>query len=236
MKARLERWALRFDALSLRERAAVFAAVAVLLVFLANTLVIQRQRTSSHQLTELIDSEKSQLSAYEVQVKALEQAKTMDLDAANRDRLQRAQQQLSQLDTELAAEQNGLVGADQMPILLQDVLRRQSGLHLVELRALPVMPLIPRPAKDDKAAKPAVETAAPAAADANSAARNIYKHGFELTVRGSYPDFVQYLAQLERLPMRMYWSKVALNADDYPDVTLTVTVYTLSLDKAWLTV
>jgi hypothetical protein len=29
---------------------------------------------------------------------------------------------------------------------------------------------------------------------------------------------------------------VTMNADDYPHVTLTATIFTLSLDKAWLAV
>jgi MSHA biogenesis protein MshJ len=34
----------------------------------------------------------------------------------------------------------------------------------------------------------------------------------------------------------MFWSRASLNAEDYPRLTLTVTIYTLSLDKAWLEV
>jgi MSHA biogenesis protein MshJ len=244
MKGRLERWALRFDALSLRERAAIFAAVAVLFVFLANTFLIERQSASSSQLKLQIENQKQQISNYEVQANALQQAKAMDLDAVNRERLQHAQQELSQLEMELASAQKGLVSAEHMPALLQDVLRQQHGLQLVELRTLPVTPLVERTAKDDKAA-PAADAAVAAGATPGTGSatapaagqeRNLYKHGFEVTVRGSYPDFVQYLAQLERLPTRMYWGKVTMNADDYPRVTLTATIYTLSLDKAWLAV
>jgi MSHA biogenesis protein MshJ len=127
-----------------------------------------------------------------------------------------------------------MVSAELMPTLLQDVLRQHHGLQLVELRTLPATSLVERTAKDDKPAKPGELPAVDAGGQGGE--RNLYKHGFELTVRGSYPDFVQYLEQLERLPMRMYWGKVTMNADDYPKVTLTVTIYTLSLDKAWLAI
>ncbi len=234
MKGRLERWALRFDALSIRERAAIFAAAAVIFVFLANTFIIERQSASSRALKQQIDNQKAQLSAYDIQANALQQQKAGDLDAANRARLQRAQQQLTQLESDLALAQKGLVSAERMPALLQEVLREQHGLQLVELRTLPVTSLVER-SKDEGSTKPA-QDAAGAAGGATSRARNLYKHGFEVTVRGSYPEFVQYLAQLEKLPTRMYWGKVTMNADDYPRVTLTATIYTLSLDKAWLAV
>jgi len=40
--------------------------------------------------------------------------------------------------------------------------------------------------------------------------------------------------RLEKLPWRMFWSRATLAAAEYPRVTLKVTIYTLSLDKAWL--
>lgn len=64
----------------------------------------------------------------------------------------------------------------------------------------------------------------------------MFKHGVELRVAGSYADLYDYLQRLEKLPARMFWSRATLNAGDYPKVTLTVTIYTLSLDKAWLEV
>ena len=65
---------------------------------------------------------------------------------------------------------------------------------------------------------------------------NVFKHGVEVKLSGSYADLYDYLVRLEGLPSRMFWSRVSLNAEDYPRLTLTVTIYTLSLDKAWLEV
>ena len=44
-----------------------------------------------------------------------------------------------------------------------------------------------------------------------------------------------YLSELERLPTQLYWSTLGIEGQ-YPTVTLKVTVYTLSLDRAWLSV
>ena len=64
----------------------------------------------------------------------------------------------------------------------------------------------------------------------------IYKHGVEITVQGTYLDLLAYLAELERLPWRMYWGNLDLKVDEYPQSTLVLTLYTLSLDKAWLAI
>ena len=58
----------------------------------------------------------------------------------------------------------------------------------------------------------------------------------EITVRGSYSALHAYLARLERSPWTMYWWRALLAADVSGVSTMTITIYTLSLDKAWLEV
>ncbi len=64
----------------------------------------------------------------------------------------------------------------------------------------------------------------------------MYKHGVQITVRGSYADLVQYLTALEKLPTRMFWGTAKMKVVQHPTVELTLTLYTLSLDKTWLQV
>jgi len=64
----------------------------------------------------------------------------------------------------------------------------------------------------------------------------IYKHGVELTVKGPYLDLLAYLREIENLPVQMYWSRMDLTAGEYPDSTLKLVVFTLSLDPAWIVV
>ena len=44
------------------------------------------------------------------------------------------------------------------------------------------------------------------------------------------------MTELEAMPWQLYWGKVNLNAESYPKVTLTLTLFTLSLDKKWLAI
>ncbi len=57
----------------------------------------------------------------------------------------------------------------------------------------------------------------------------------ELTLRGSYFDMLDYLTQIESLPWQMYWHRLKLDARDYRRPVLTLTLYSLSLDKVLLT-
>jgi len=62
----------------------------------------------------------------------------------------------------------------------------------------------------------------------------VYKHGVELVVKGNYTDLTQYLTRLEGLPWQMFWGKAELKVEEYPKAALTLTLFTLSLDKTWL--
>lgn len=62
----------------------------------------------------------------------------------------------------------------------------------------------------------------------------LYRHGVEMVVQGSYPDMVVYMEALEGLPVQLFWGKALLDAANYPDVRLTLTLYTLSLDDKWM--
>lgn len=60
-----------------------------------------------------------------------------------------------------------------------------------------------------------------------SASAPIYRHGIDLQVRGGYSDLLRYLESLER-DERIVWSGLQLSTTRYPELTLTVSLYTLS--------
>ena len=68
------------------------------------------------------------------------------------------------------------------------------------------------------------------------AGRRIFRHGVELTLVGGYLDLHAYLRALEELSTQLYWGKLEMNVTTYPAVSLKLTVYTVSFDKAWLVV
>ena len=69
-----------------------------------------------------------------------------------------------------------------------------------------------------------------------SATDGLFKHGVEITVEGSYQELAAYLARLEQAEAKLLWSSVSLSAENHPRLVLTLTVYSLSLERAWLIV
>ena len=234
LAVRWQRLADRIDALSLRERALIFLAVALVLIVSVNMLLIDPLLTRSRNLQQRIVQEELQIKAMRAQLEELVAASTTDPDADLRMRLESLRLQSEQAGETLQGIQSGLVSPQRMPALLQDLLRRNRSVSLVAMRTLPVETLgvAGATAADTPPAGAATgERTDPSAGPMGA----VYKHGVEITVQGSYLDLLRYLEGIEALPWQMFWGTVDVDGKDYPTVTLTLRLYTLSLDEAWLT-
>jgi MSHA biogenesis protein MshJ len=157
-----------------------------------------------------------------------------DPDAPTRARLADVRARIAAADGQIAQFGGVLVAPDRVAELLQSLLSRHGGLSLVSLRTLPPSPLI-APPTPDKDAKPA-EKSAEKPAVAMPSPGNIYRHGIEIKVSGTYHGLLGYVAELERSPQKLLWGSMALKVTSHPYSELTLVVYTLSLDSTWLIV
>jgi MSHA biogenesis protein MshJ len=228
MKAQLtpqvKQWAERIDARTLRERLLIFAMAALVLVTLVTTLALDPAQARRKLLQQQLTEQQARIAASQAQIQALVAARSTDPDAANRARLAALKDRIAASDAKLASFQQGLVSSDRMAAVLHDLLSRNRALKLVSLRTLPVRTLM------DEVAKPA------ATAKVDDPKGAIYKHGVEVTVEGSYGDLLAYTAELEAMPWQVFWGGANLSVQTYPVSRLTLTLYTMSLDKAWLRV
>lgn len=225
MRAALNSLTGRFNKLNPRERLWVFVAGIAIIAGIGFVLFVDGTLTRQKVLRDNLARQQAELVQVQGQNAELTRTLAQDPDAASRQRITELREQLKGYDTELRGVQQGLVAPERMVRMLEGMLAGDSRIRLVKLHTLPVSSLVEPVA--------AVEGAPPAPLDEK---RLVYKHGIELTVEGSYPDLVAYQARLEKLPWRMFWARSQLDASDYPRVRLTLTLYTLSLDKAWLVV
>lgn len=227
MKQQWRRLADKIDALNLRERLLVFIMAALLLVTLINTVALDPLRAAQKNLSQQVIQRQGKVTALQAQIQAVLETSQHDPDAQNRARLERLKQQLAQSDATLQGLQHGLVAPDKMAGLLRDIIGKNQRLQLVNMTTLPASSLMA--SAETKSAGGASTAVTPSDAQ-------LYKHGVEITVLGSYPDLMNYLAELEKLPWQMFWGKVSLEVEGYPKARLVLTLYTLSLDKIWLSV
>jgi MSHA biogenesis protein MshJ len=223
MKQAWEKLARRFDALQPRERLMIFAAGVVIIAGLGFVLAIDGALAKHKILAANAEKHRSDIAQLQKQNEELSRLLKQDPDAEGRKHIADLQRQLGGYDTELRGVQQGLVPPNRMVKVLEDMLNRDSHVRLVKLHTLPVAAL--------------VEPAGGAAAKSPAPSKNlVYKHGIELTVEGNYLDLLEYQARLEKLPWRMFFARTSVNSVDYPKVLMTITLYTLSLEEAWLVV
>lgn len=236
MKQAWQKLALKIDALSTRERAFVFAAAATVLVFLLKLLLLDPVLAKQKQFSQQAKQDREQSAAMQNQIQQKVALRAIDPDASNRARLQALKEQIAQMQASLRDMQNGLVSPDRMARLLEDIVKQNGQLRVMSLKTLPVTSLTAAlpglaPAGEKAAAPPA---AVPERKQVRMAADEVYRHGLEITLQGSYLDMMHYMAALEAMPWQLFWAGAQLNADNYPKSTLTLTLYTFSLDKKWL--
>lgn len=224
----------RIDRMSLRERALVFGTTIVVLLSIINSLALAPMAARDRIVLQHLQEDEQRDAAMNAQIKALTTSLNADPDAPLRTRLAVLREQSERSVKTLSDIQSNLVAPQRMTALLEDILRRNHGLRLVSLKTLPVTGLAeaeaaPLPKSTAEPTK-ATDTTKPV-----TAINSVYRHGVELTVAGSYAELVHYLTELETLPWHMFWGKADLVVDVYPKVNLTLRLYTLSLDPAWLT-
>jgi len=246
MKTGWTRFAARYGALARRERALVMGAALVLILGLGSLLLIEPALKQHSLLQRQIDRQRADLQALQPQVAAL-QLRQRDPDAATRVQLEALRRQLSLADGEFDQLQRALVSPQEMGRVLEGLLQSHRGLRLIGLRSAPVTSVteLMNPVKDAvpppiaPAPSPLMPLAATLAVPAGQAPTAeprdawLYRHGVEITVQGGYADMLAYLNTLEQLPRRMYWGELKIDAQRWPANVMTVTVYTISLEKTW---
>jgi MSHA biogenesis protein MshJ len=231
VKALWSKYAARIDALGVRERVMVFIAALLVALYGIYLLSIEPAQRRQKVLSAQIVQQKQEIAALRALAQAGKARPVTDPDAANRARADELKRQIDALDETLKAMQRELVPAERMNALLRQMLTSEGGVQLVALRTLPAEPLV---ARSDKAAGAGAAASQPRKGVLSES--TVYKHGVEITLQGSYVSLHNYLQRLEQSPWRMFWWRGRLAADDDARLSMTVTIYTLSLDRAWLQV
>ncbi|HZF31378.1 MAG TPA: hypothetical protein VE907_19845 [Gammaproteobacteria bacterium] len=239
MKERLTKLAATIDRLTLRERLFVFVALLVVLGGLWEAVLAApleaRERAAAAKTTAL----QSRLEVLNQSI--VSTAEGLSEGMPNQlDRVRALRARVAESDAAVRVYTTDLVDPAQMRTVLEDLLHRQTNLRLVSAENLPVRPLFEGDAKpqegqtpsSDPRVRPQGQTASPEVAP--SGAPKLYRHTLVLRLQGSYLDCLAYLESIERLPWHLYWTRLELDAGEYPRNDIVLEVQTLSLEEGWI--
>ncbi|MEN9868290.1 MAG: hypothetical protein RL748_3880 [Pseudomonadota bacterium] len=259
-----QEWIAKLDAITLRERVLVFAAVVAVMVVILNTLIWKPAQLKQKTFTSDQRQAQAEMLAARLEIDQKLSLFAVDPDRDNKQRLETLKKEYERIYNNLGEQQKGLVAPEKVPELLQSVLKQNTALHLLSLKTIDSRPK-PTPAPEangrvlgidavqqlfakihapqEKAASAAASVSASASASATAKVDNkppekqegpIFRHGVVLEVEGNYLDLMEYLVALEKLPQQVYWGNLQLNVKKHPRATMSVEIFTLSLDRKWL--
>ncbi|MGH8482090.1 MAG: type II secretion system protein GspM [Nevskiaceae bacterium] len=207
----------RYDQLSLRERVIVLVAALLLIALVWDSVFmgpLDRERKGRLQQIDALRAEVSGLEQSVETLVAQGAANPARSSGATADALAT---EIKELDRRLVGATSGLIEPKEMSHVLEQVLARAQRLTLKGLRTLPPQAV----------AAPDTQPGAPAA--------QIYRHGVELELTGSYLDTLYFLQALEALPWRFFWDHIEYAAADEPAAgRVKLRLYTLGLEEAWI--
>lgn len=220
----------KFNALNQRERWMIFAAILCVFYgvfdFLVSPVLIKQKMLASE-----IANHQTKLQTLNLEMVGLTQ-KNPQQKTPEQQKIAALEEELQGMENAVSNLQSTLVSQEKMPDLLRDLLKQNSALKLISLKTLPADNVL-----ENKNA-PKNENML---ANAPATTLPVFKHGVEMTIEGRYLDLLDYVASIEKMPWHVLWESANLvvdnqNMTETPMSQLTLTVYTLSLDKTWLSI
>lgn len=229
LKSTWQKLAAGFDAKASRERMLLSVAAVGGVLLVGGNLFVDPALARTRQAKAQIAQSDAELSTVMSQTEVVRRQLQADPDADRKADIARLNVRLKALEGNLKALEDRFVPPEQMNSLLDSLLVNNARLRLVSLKSL--APVNLAEAVRSKASDKTTDQTPPVANPLG-----LYKHGVELKLEGSYADLYNWLAQLEASQKRILWGDIRFAVVEHPRSTMTLVVYTLSTDKAWISI
>lgn len=214
----------KIDGRVLRERVLIFLTLLALIFLVWNFLVqakFDRERDALQAEAEKIASEQKTL---ETQMSTLAMAMASDPAIAKTNIINKLNTDISAVESRLSGLSQGLISAEQLPEVLEEVLLRTSSVKLLQVRTLAATEL-------------QLVTATPDSNNEGMSATGgtgVYRHGVLIRVAGSYSQLIQLMVEIEALQWKFYWESLDYTVKQYPNAEIDIRVFTLSSEEGLL--
>jgi MSHA biogenesis protein MshJ len=218
----------KIDSRILRERVLIFITLLAVVFLLWNFLVqanVDRERKVLQAEAEKISSEQKSL---ETQISTLAMAMASDPAIAKNNEINKLNSEISVVEERLSGLSQGLISAEKLPKVLEEVLLRTASVKLLHVRTLAASEL------QLAATTTTTTTEANSAGKANSGGTGVYKHGVLIRVAGSYSELIQLMTEIEALQWKFYWESLDYTVRQYPNAEIDIRVFTLSSEEGLL--
>jgi len=226
----------RFEPLAQREKVIVTLVLLAVVFMLIQTVALDPLLKKRNNLQQQHEQLSQDINQQQIERETLAQAITAGPKRQKQQQLEALKQELATLDEQIARTTATMIPPRKMTDVLREVMQLRESLKLVELENLAPQPLLEQdaaPAATTNAAVGAVVSAATPSVDAEGEV-GLYRHGVKLVFEGDYMTTMAFLESLEQKSWRFFWQSLQYEVEKYPKARVTLTLYTLSPERAWL--
>jgi MSHA biogenesis protein MshJ len=215
MSEQLKQYAVKFDALSLRERALIVVTIVVILAYLWWYFFAMPMLAETRNLEQQNKALEGEINA--LQLASMQITQRMQ-EGVNKPRLQQLallNQELDRVKAQLQQKTLELIEPDDMFQLMQQMIFSDSKLKLTALKRKEVRPVFQADQTEEQQPE-------------------IYRHIMQVSFQGSYQDILNYIRRLEKLEWKLIWDSISLKLDEYPRINVEIEISTLSDSRHWV--
>lgn len=219
-----------FNTRPLRERAIISVLAIVITWGLFKVFLISDINKKTAALSQRMESAEMDIKKLTAQEMVLAKALDDDPNVHKKQQILALDRRLSSLDKKLEALSVGLISAENLTIVLRDVVKSISTLTLVGMQTLESSELKIQGEQDEQ------DNLGSSTFTSKQKEEDIgiFKHSVVVVLEGQYFDVVKYLAALEKLPWKIYWQEIDYEVIQYPQAKIMIEVYTLSTEHGVL--
>lgn len=202
MKAQLQQWAAKVDALSLRERGILFVATLAVLLAAVDAGVLTPAQNQFKSVQQRYASQSAEINRLRAEL--VSAGKPVDHNQGVRDDIAAVERDVAAVNQEIES-QLALAGSGRAlePVLVQ-FLRRQPNLTLLGTQTLKTE----------------------ASTGAGTAVPGLTRQGMELRIAGPYLELMRYVQALETALPHLRWGRLQVKAEQQP-AEMALQVYVL---------
>jgi len=208
----------------LRERALIFVTALAIIYMIWSFLFQARFDNESARLQaekNALNQEQTELTS---KISTLTVAMASDPAVIKSQEVRQLQSGIDEVEIKLAGLSQGLIGAGQLPKVLEEVLLRTKSVKLLQVKTLAASEL------------QLTHTTQVESNEGESAtgSTGVYKHAVLIRVAGTYLQLIELMTEIESLQWKFYWESLDYTVKQYPDAEIDIRVFTLSSEEGQL--
>ncbi len=214
--------------LSVREQYLILLTGLVILFFIIFHLFVDPTLVANRQAVNKIERLTKSNRSIKNSVLELEAALKNDPNDVARKKIAQFETKLAKVDAKLLTLTSDLINPIQMRHALLDLLKLEKGVSLLSFELLGAQPLLENPVNST------TDGNVKSQLDMKNSQLNLYRHGINIKLSGSYFELQHYLQQLELLSWKFFWQDFNFKSIEYPKSELNIIIYSLSTKKEFV--